>query len=296
MAAAVLTINGKETTDMIMGEGAFDILIPGVEIPETQGQGSTMFSWEGKNDQGQFVETGPYFLKVEQADAYGHVTTITKDINIMDGREYVELNVFNGAGELIRTQRQYGAGYSGFTLSIDVPDLISIKPGGSSNVTIKYTNNAADVLTWDGRTSAGMLVSNGIYEIQIIVKDDIRGTASTAKSVMVLRESDTVLGNLSIAPNPYTKSNQASGGMEIRWDFGAPAWQPNYAYAASGHIRIMILDVAGGLVRELAGDLSTGMIKWDTKTGFMWWWLKPKAVRDTWKEKHKNWRSSAASG
>jgi flagellar hook assembly protein FlgD len=266
MTSASLTFNGVETGNMLAGEGAFSIYIPGVETPYTCGTGSTGFVWEGENDQSQAIGPGAYYLKIEQTDPYGHVYSITKDINIIDGREYVELNIYNASGELIKKQRQYGGDYSGFGLSIDVPDLISIKPGGANNIDIKYSNNSGDVLTWDGKTADGIVVSNGSYEIQVVVKDDIRGTVSTSKTIIVLRESEQYLGNISIVPNPYTKKDEALGGVEIRWDSNAPAWQLNYPLAAAGTVRIMILNLNGELVRVLAGNLKTGMVKWDTKT------------------------------
>jgi hypothetical protein len=267
MTSAELTIGGVITTNMVSGEGTFNLYLAGVETKDTQGSGGTNFSWSGDNDQSQFIGPGAYYLKVEETDPYGHVVTITKDISVIDGREYVELNIYNAAGELIRKQRQYGLNYSGYALNIDVPDLISIDPAGNNSISIKYTGNASDVLAWDGRTGAGMTVSNGIYEIQIIVKDDIRGMVSASKTVTVLGAAKAFLGKLSIVPNPLTQSDFDSlGGVEIRWDFGAPAWQPNYPLAVPGTVRIMILDAAGGLVRELTGNLAAGTINWDTKT------------------------------
>lgn len=253
---AKLSVNGVETENMILGDGEMTIYLPGVESPATLGQGGSVFTWDGENDQAQDIPPGVYFMKVEEIDPYGHVHTITKQINAIDGREYVELNVFNAAGELVRKQRQYGTDYSGYGLSIDMPDLITIKPGADNSVSIKYTNNASDVLLWDGMTGEGTLVSNGIYEIQVIVKDDIRGLASAAKSVTVLRESETYLGEISVVPNPYTKDEFYLGGIEIRWDFGTGA-------AVPGNVRVSVYNAAGNLVRVLAGALQAGAIKWD---------------------------------
>lgn len=264
MTSAKLTINGVETGNMISGEDAFEIFLSGVETPASLGTGGTMFGWEGENDQSQFAGPGAYYLKVEETDTYGHTYTITKEISIIDGREYVELNVFNAAGELVKRQRQYGNNYSGFAMNIEVDDLITLVPGANNNVAIKYTGNAADVLTWDGRTGDGMVVSNGIYELQITVKDDIRGIVSTSKTVTVMSEHDKFLGNISLVPNPYTKNDEALGGIEIRWDFGAAAWVLNNPMAVPGRINIKIMDMSGALVRKLSGSLSAGYVKWDT--------------------------------
>ena len=135
-----------------------------------------------------------------------------------------------------------------------MPDVITIDPAGGNSIAVKYSGNAADALTWDGKNAAGQIVSNGIYEIQIVVKNDTVGTVSASKTVSVLNSGKISLGKISIVPDPFNAA--LSDSITINWE-GAMA----------GRVNIKILDVTGGLVRAFSGDLSTGSVIWDTRTG-----------------------------
>jgi len=161
--------------------------------------------------------------------------------------------VFNAAGELVRTIREYGAAYSG-SLAVNVPDVITIDPAGANSVVVKYSGNAGDSITWDGKDNAGLIVSNGIYEIQIVVKDAVAGTVIAEKTVSILNSGKVNLGKITIVPNPFRVDQGSSVG--IRWDGAMP-----------GTVSVRIINVAGELVRELTGDLAVGSISWDASTG-----------------------------
>jgi flagellar hook assembly protein FlgD len=178
-------------------------------------------------------------------------------MTVLDIRGYVELQVFNEVGELVRTIRDYSKNGTGYKLSAEnIPDVFALNPDGQNNFSIKFTSTLGDSINWDGRNEAGLVVSNGIYEIKINMVNEFAGSMSIVKTVTLLGVGITnFVGNVTIVPNPY-RGDAGAGAVEIRWD-GLTA----------GQARIMILNVAGGLVRELKGPLGGGVIAWDTKNG-----------------------------
>jgi flagellar hook assembly protein FlgD len=253
LTSVVLSIDGQPgSTSVILGETSLRIFLPGVDTSGQIGLGGSWFTWNGENAQGQDAASGPYYIVVDQIDTYGHDVSITKQINVIDNREYVEMNVFNAAGELVKSIRQYGAAYSG-SLMVDVPDVITIDPAGGNSVVVKYSGNAGDSITWDGKDNAGLIVSNGIYEIQILVKDSVAGTVMAEKTVSILNSGKVNLGKIAIVPNPFREEQGSS--ITITWDG-----------AMEGRVSVSILNIAGERVKELTGDLNAGSIAWNTNT------------------------------
>ena len=254
LSSVELSVDGQPgTTSVVLGETSLRIFLPGVDTSGQIGLGGSWFTWNGDNAQGQDTNSGQYYVTVAQIDAYGHQDMITKEITVIDNRVYVEMNVFNTAGELVRSIREYGAAYSG-SLAVNVPDVITIDPAGANSVVVKYSGNAGDSITWDGKDNAGLIVSNGIYEIQIVVKDAVAGTVIAEKTVSILNSGKVNLGKITIVPNPFRVDQGSSVG--IRWDGAMP-----------GTVSVRIINVAGELVRELTGDLAVGSISWDASTG-----------------------------
>ncbi len=246
---------GEANPVVISGDSKLEIRLPRVETRSTFGTGSTTYYWDAINAQSQEVGTGVYYIKIETLDQYGHTTTLIKDITVVRVDQYVELNIYNSAGEIIRSIRQK-KDVSGGTVSLSSlgDRLIFTKEGGS--VIIKYGNNIGDYILWDGKNQEGEIIGSGIYEVQVILKDAKDGAVSEAsKTVTVLREGKVYIEELKAVPNPYVKG---SGGI-IRFEWVLTGIE-------TGEVRIRIYNVAGELVRQLIGELGTGMIEWDLKT------------------------------
>jgi flagellar hook assembly protein FlgD len=256
LSSVEFIVQGGNGQDLMLAEGSLDIVIAGIEVPESYGTGIAVFTWDGKNEQGQYGVPGLYYVTVEETDPYGHTATITKEITLVNLRGYVELRVFNNAGELVRTIRDYSKNGKGYKLTVEnIPDVFTLYPGGENDISIKFTSDMGDAFSWDGRNENGLVVSNGIYQIQIVLVNEYLGNMAVSKTVMLLGEGITdFVGNVIIVPNPYR--GEAGGFLEIRWDG-----------ATQGNARIMILNAAGELVRELAAALESGVVSWDTKTG-----------------------------
>ena len=254
LVSVSFTVTGGNGKDLTLGDSTLNIMMTGVEVPATYGTNITTVTWNGLNEQSQDSVPGEYYVSVQELDPYGHVNTITKEITVLDMRSYVELQVFNEGGELIRTIKVYTQSGTGYKLTAEnIPDVLTLSASGGSSFAIKFTSDLSNSINWDGKNEAGVAVSNGVYEIKISMINDNLGSMSVTKTVVLLNAGVTdFVGNLKIVPNPY-RGEAANGAVKIRWD-GMTA----------GHARVMILDVSGALVRELIGPLEAGEVPWDT--------------------------------
>jgi flagellar hook assembly protein FlgD len=245
---------GEANPEVITGDSELEIRLPRVETPSTYGTGSTTYYWNGINAQSQEVGTGVYYIKVETLDQYGHTTTVIKDITVARADEYVELNIYNSAGEIVRSIRKEKTVYTGSVSLNSLGDrIIFLKEGGEA--TIKYGNNIGDYIMWDGKNQDGEIVSSGIYEVQVILKTKTGVVSEASKTVTVLREGKIYIKEVRAIPNPYVAGS--GGKIRIEWELES---------AEEGEVEIRIYNVAGELIRRIEGKLSAGSIEWDLKT------------------------------
>ncbi len=253
-----LLINGSQTAVVAPGSGtALTIKVPGLETPDQQKNGYASFTWDGTNSAGQNVANGEYYIKETTTDPYGHTDIITKPVSVINESQYVQVNIFNSAGELVQTIITPYNGSDQVSLSISNTNGISnyVLPVGKGSplITIGYTSSNPP-LTWDGKNSQGDYLQSGVYEVQLVLKTKSGFSVVASKSITILDEgSSDVLGTVKTLPNPYT------GDTSTPLVF---TWQPS----ANGVIKIKIYNIAGELVRTLVGDLGAASINWDLKS------------------------------
>jgi flagellar hook assembly protein FlgD len=238
------------------------IYLPGVETPDTQGNGvGTSFTWIANNAQSQNVVQGNYYIKIEQTDTYGHVTSYIKEVTVLRQEKYVMLNIFNEAGELVRTIKKENTGTLTGKLDLVVGDgkgTLAID-GNGSPVNVKYGANLLEYITWDGKDSQGNVVQSGSYEVQMVMQTDSGLTVEATQSIIVLREAKKYLDQLIIAPNPYD-AKKGPAFVTFKWTFTG-------GVAQAGDMHLRVYNVAGELVAEMSGDLADNVagITWDLK-------------------------------
>jgi hypothetical protein len=119
---------------------------------------------------------GAYFLKIDNVDAFGSVTSVTRSLTVNRPLARVVVRVYNEAGETVRTLLGVVCdpleGVAELRLSTEV-----IEPGegegARSRVEIIL---AGDVqLEWDGRSNSGAYVVAGAYFVELTV-EGARGT------------------------------------------------------------------------------------------------------------------------
>jgi flagellar hook assembly protein FlgD len=255
-------VSGTASDIFNTSAGSMDFRVTGTQAP---GQGSStyvQYPWDGRNANGQEVDQGVYYIKVSETDEFGHTITFIKDITLVRLDEYVELDIFNSAGELVRSIRKDAGSFTG-KAQLTVPDTLIIQDDGSivdltgSPSPVKYGNDFGESIVWDGRDASGTMVSNGSYEMQVIIKTP-DGVSAASKTILVLRQDKKYLDKFIIQPDPFDKN--ASAAIIFRWTFTAGS--------ETGTAIVKVYDISGGLVKTLSGDLASAAgLTWDLKSG-----------------------------
>ena len=260
MTGVSMEIPGNTGTAYIVGnDNKLRIFVAGLSTPDSLGNtiGGTMFAWDVTNSQEQFVEPGNYYIKVEEQDEYGHINVVVKDVEVVRTESYIELKVYNGAGELVRTIRETD---KPLPLTADLSgmgDLIIVEKNGTP-INVKYGTGATDYIQWDGKNDNGTVVSSGNYELQLTVETPAGNVTRAAKTVILLREDKTYIKDFKASPSPYSKD---SGVDHITF-----AWTCLTA-GETGGVYIRVYNVAGEIVKEIKTTLQAGAATWDLKEG-----------------------------
>jgi flagellar hook assembly protein FlgD len=225
------------------------IIIKGVGVAYSAGNTETVVEWDCKNNAGQKLSQGIYYIKVEQTDTYGHINGYGTTIQLFNMENYIEARIFNSSGELVRVVRQENTLASG-GLSLKIADTFAFQQQGPK-MGIIYGNNITDIIEWDGKNSRGETVSSGTYEVQVVAKNIEGKTVVASKTVVVLKQDPgEIIGKVKITPNPSRSGADA-----------VFSWEDT----SSGEMFIRIYNMAGGLVKTLAIQKSAGFAQWDKK-------------------------------
>ncbi|MCX7698468.1 MAG: T9SS type A sorting domain-containing protein, partial [Candidatus Goldbacteria bacterium] len=200
---------------------------------------------------------GVYYIKVSVQDPYGHIQTTILNIHLLRTEEYIRVNIYNTAGEIVRWFEKKNI--LGNEIRLSIPDVLHITKGGTVNINCGQGN----VLQWDGKNSNGYLVTNGSYEIQIQVKRQDGYQVITSKKVTIFVEEnkEPILydpQNPDIYPKIYPNPKFT------KWDVGEITIE--WFRIAEGEIKIKIYNVAGELIKQIRGNLADKKIKWNLKT------------------------------
>jgi flagellar hook assembly protein FlgD len=240
-------------------DGPLVLSFPGIWTPDQMGEDVKRinFEWDGKNENGQKINQGIYYIKFSVVDPYGHTETIIKDVTLIRTDEYLRLNIYNTAGELVARIEKTEAVSDLLDINL-IKDIIYINYGQKFDFNIGGSN----FISWDGKTGQGKIIDNGIYEIQVEIrtKNGFNKIASKTVTIFVL-EGDKVLSDTNnpnlfpkVYPNPvFVETEEAEQIIE---------WYKAYP----GEIKIKIYNISGELVNEIKGDLNNKYIKWNLKT------------------------------
>ena len=233
----------------------------GIETPDTVGMGYTDFYWYVDNDASQMLNSGMYYMKLEQKDEYGHTNIIVEEIHVIRVEEYVELNIFNSGGELVRKIREYRTP-SSQRVSLAIKDILVIEKDGSL-ISIPYGTGVNDLVKWDGLNNQGKAVSSGTYEIQVVVKTSDNKYIEATKTVVILNEGKKYLDDVKIIPNPYTAQDKKDGReLVITWSAGTDN---------NGETTVRIYNMAGELVKTFGAEMQISFMGINTGMGGVSW-------------------------
>jgi flagellar hook assembly protein FlgD len=244
------TLTGNTKTDTFnAAEVDLTLRFPGIwtgsetEVPYVD------FDWDGTNANGQPASQGIYYIKVIVTDEYGHTNAIVKQVQLLRTEEYVRLSIYNSSGELVRVIEQ--ANVPGTQINLEVDDVFYINGGTSNSTTIKLGD--AGVMQWDGKNSLGSLVSSGMYEVSVEVKDISGYSVISTKTITVLNESSgPIMTDVKFYPNPIVADQDLGAVMRICW-----------LGTATGDVTVRVYNIAGELVTKIGARIEDLFVNWN---------------------------------
>lgn len=241
----------------MISSDSLSIYLDGITTPDNPLGDGTTFTWNCNTDANQTVSSGIYYIKFEEQDVYGHTDVVIKEISIMAVQQYVEVSIFNSAGELVRTLKQ-NKDMNNTSISLKVGDkgVVVLEKGGN-NINITYGTGLTDYMSWDGLNDHGIAVTSGNYEVQVNVVTDQGRSTVVSKTITIISENAPYIGYVSILPNPYVGSESQT--KQIKF-----AWVPGQE---TGSMNVTVYNVIGEKVKSFDAPLQTGYVLWDLKTG-----------------------------
>jgi flagellar hook assembly protein FlgD len=248
----------KPNVDTITSADQLNIYMPGMNTIENPAATGSLFTWKSITDANQLAGSGVYYIKFEQLDQFGHTDVVVKEISMMKVQQYVEVSIFNSAGELVRKMREY-KDVSNTNISLKVGNnntgMVIIQKG-ANNINITYGTGLTDYISWNGLNDQGIAVGSGNYEVQVNLVTAQGKQTVASKTIIVLSENSKYLGDVAIWPNPYVAKASLLKQMKFVW---APGTE-------SGWMNITVYTIAGEKVKSFNSALQSGMVVWDLRT------------------------------
>ncbi|MES2202279.1 MAG: hypothetical protein V4498_08515, partial [candidate division FCPU426 bacterium] len=209
----------------------------------TLANGSNQVSWTGLAGSGSPVKGGIYYIKTTVLDSFGDEQTYAAQISVIEALSKTEINIFNSAGELVY-HRSFSTGDQGIGLTLDQDAFSPISK--SLKGEIKRESGSITSWSWDGRNDQGLLVSAGIYTIQLLADRAEGGETKVLRQVQVVAEQDTEDAHALVLNSPLREADlKQYGGVPVRyWDYAVRA----------GSAQGRLYDLSGRLVSQALAD------------------------------------------
>jgi flagellar hook assembly protein FlgD len=212
--------------------------------------GHVIGQWDGTNSNGDPVSNGVYYLKVDNVDSAGDVTSITQQVTVSRTLSRVTVDVYNETGEVVRhlyssvsastSQNLVNAQISGNLIDIGAAGM-----GLPAVVTLNLANGVT--LSWDGRSDNGNWVSDGQYFVEIHA---VNGAVNEAQTFSVGVRGAARSGAFYALPNRLD-SNQTTTVFKADSNLSLT-------------VQARIYDLAGERVATLEGQVGTNQVSWNS--------------------------------
>src|SRR5665213_566243 len=252
-------------------------------ISTLQGPGSLIYilyngyiiaTWNGSDNQGQPVTNGNYLIHIDSTSLSGVVTSVSQTATVNRNLSNIMVNVYNSAGELIRTLYSSVADATGNSmtdvfLSSNIFRPTSAGPvttGTPSQVSIVLNSNDGTAVTiiWDGTNNSGTIVTPGVYTVDCHWSEGSTNFQNITRSVIVMGgiTNTTVVArpNMLNSTNGMTTTFDGSGvtnayllqvniytiAGELLQNFASPSGMPEVSWNATGvasGLYIAVIDI-----------------------------------------------------
>jgi hypothetical protein len=232
-----------------------------VFVPD-QGQSGVAFfpgtqrtvSWNGANDNGQVVGGGVYTLSASYTDSFGKTVTYSVPMQVLRAPTLVTVQVFNAAGELVRTLSVPATGLQPGAPQLSASSLVPPPASAGASAGLRIGLGGAQAGWWDGRDAQGGVVASGDYMVKVSWQVNGQMAETFAETVTVLgMAAGDPLATAWMGPDPVH----------------AGQWPLVIGLAPSidaRQLRARVYDVAGELVSVLAPD-AAGRLAWQGQGG-----------------------------
>ncbi|MFP4465979.1 MAG: hypothetical protein ACLFP1_02905, partial [Candidatus Goldiibacteriota bacterium] len=208
-----------------------------------------VYEWDGKNTQGGDAENGKYYIHAEVKDKYGFVHSVIKEVMLLTNNVSTTVNIYNSAGELVKTIPVDTIGATGsddMEIIPSAPDAFSPGEGDRQYAEIHYMG---EVVTWDGTNNSGMIVSNGVYMIELVNIDENGVKTVKTGDITVLHNGYEIFGNVRVLPNPVDLKQS----RDVVFRFNA---------MENTEIYVKIYNMAGELITNIEALNGENEIRW----------------------------------
>jgi flagellar hook assembly protein FlgD len=244
-------VNNKVTSVFDPTTQKLDINFPNLQTPGQLGANMTsVFAWDGKNDNGQVINNGEYYAKISVTNQFGIEETRMEEVQVIQSADYVRVSIYNSAGELVQRIEQPKGTTSPISLGMEDVNVLG-KDGGKINITYA----PGQTISWDGRNAQGRLVDSGLYEVHVEDKAEGSYVIEASKTITIINQTGVILGEIKALPNP------------VRLDDGTPRMvKITWSGRDNGSVSLKIYNEAGELIREIGSKLMDGQAIWNLST------------------------------
>jgi len=209
-------------------------------------KGVQIAAWDGTGQGGDLVTNGNYYVKVDNVDPYGVVSSVAKEVTVSRSLARAEVKIYNEAGEVVKHLYEYvndptGSPMNAVNLSTGIlkpTSDMTPTPGGTNVVMITTANGVT--LVWDGRGDNGEVVTNGRYEIALNYADGKGGEETITQGITVERGNNEAEGEI------YASPNVLKGGVKQT--------MVRVKSVMSLTVEMKVYDVGGELVKTVKGQ------------------------------------------
>ncbi len=227
-------------------------------------------SWDATSTSGQKVTNGDYMVKINSTDPMGVVTTVIHDVTVDISSSTLQIAVYNGAGEAVKTfsQAQLANLLTGGSilpsdynvtaakLSSQTIDPTYGAPTSADNL-LTITLGSGDSFTWNGRGNNGAILTPGVYFIEI--QSQLPGQASQqiTMEIRVIANNSNNVSGIVLGPNPIHLSQTTQAQFFI-----------NNTNLQFDTVQVRLYTVAGELMKTLVSEPGNpSVVVWDLSGG-----------------------------
>ena len=231
--------------------------------------GTPLGSWDATNKTGGKVQNGTYIVKVDSTDPYGVTSTTDHEIAVVIGRNTLTADVYNEAGETVRTFSQAElTGLLGGSLTAEDYDVskVHMEPGrlspgatgtAGSNAAVTITMGSGRTFAWDGRGDAGGYLTSGQYYMEVKSTTQGKPDQQIVMPVNILDTGADGVDSVALGPNPVELGKTTRPVFMVRTTNGLVTGFKVRIYALTGEL-VKVLENDPGKTDEATWDLGGG--------------------------------------